>query len=77
MPGYVDVDEVRPLAQFIARLNPDIPYSLLAFHPMFLMDDLPGTSLAHMERCYAAAQEAGLRRVHVGNEHLLWKGDYA
>jgi len=76
VPGYVDVVEVRPLARLIARLNPDIPYSLLAFHPAFLMDDLPKTSLAHMERCHSAAHNAGLKRIHVGNRHLLWKGDY-
>ncbi len=76
VPGYVDVDEVRPLARFIARLNPDIPYSLLAFHPAFMMDDLPRTSSAHMERCHAAAREAGLKRIHIGNLPLLWQGDY-
>ena len=77
VPGYVDVEEVRPLARFIARLNPEIPYSLLAFAPAFLMVDLPRTSSAHMERCHAAAQEAGLRRIHIGNQPLLWQGDYA
>jgi pyruvate formate lyase activating enzyme len=76
VPGYVDVDEVRPLAQFIARLNPDIPYSLLAFHPQFLMNDLPATSAAHMERCLTAVQEAGLKKINIGNAGLLWQGDY-
>ncbi len=76
VPGYVDVEEIRPLAQFIANLNPQIPLSLLAFHPHCLMDDLPCTSAAHMERCVRAAEEAGLLRVHVGNRHLLWPGDY-
>ncbi len=76
VPGHVDVEEVRPLAQFIADLNPQIPLSLLAFHPNCLMDDLPCTSLAHMERCLRVAKEAGLTRVHVGNRHLLWPGDY-
>jgi pyruvate formate lyase activating enzyme len=76
VPGYVDVGEVGPLARFIAKLNRDIPYSLLAFHPGFLMEDLPRTSFAHMERCRAAAHEAGLRRIHVGNPRLLWNGDY-
>ncbi|MCS7216907.1 MAG: radical SAM protein [Candidatus Bipolaricaulota bacterium] len=76
VPGYVDVEEVRPLARFIAALNPHIPVSLLAFYPNCLMDDLPCTSAAHMERCLRAAEEAGLTRVHVGNRHLLWPGDY-
>ncbi|MFQ5881357.1 MAG: radical SAM protein [Candidatus Methylomirabilales bacterium] len=76
VPGYVDVTEVASIARFIARLNPNIPYSLLAFHPDFLMGDLPTTSWEHMHRCHEAVQEAGLRTVHIGNPHLLWWGDY-
>lgn len=76
VPGYVDVAEVTGIARFIAGLNPNIPYSLLAFHPGFLMDDLPPTSWTHARRCLEAAQEAGLRTVHLGNRHLLWEGDY-
>src|SRR3972149_10519475 len=41
VPGYVDEEEVKSLAHFIASINPDIPYSLLAFHPHFYMSDLP------------------------------------
>ncbi len=40
IPGYVDEDEVYGLASFIARINPDIPYALLAFAPQFQMDSL-------------------------------------
>lgn len=76
VPGYVDVEEVEPIARFIARLNPKIPFSLLAFHPDFQMTDLPPTSEQHMERCLAAAQRAGLTTIHIGNRHLLWRGDY-
>lgn len=76
VPGYVDVEEVRKIARFIAHLSPNIPYSLLAFHPDFLMDDLPTTSWEHMRRCYEAAKEVGLTTVHIGNRHLLWQGDY-
>jgi pyruvate formate lyase activating enzyme len=71
VPGYVDVAEVAPLARFIAGLNPEIPYSLLAFYPHFYLQDLPTTSRSQAERCRRAAEEAGLRRVHVGNVHLL------
>jgi pyruvate formate lyase activating enzyme len=71
VPGYVNEDEVRGLAAFIARLNPYIPYSLLAFAPQFMMDDFPTTSRAQAEACLEAARGAGLRRVRVGNPHLL------
>ncbi len=71
VPGYIDGREVRRIAEFIAGLNPQIPYSLLAFHPQFRMADLPVTPRALAERCVAAAREAGLTQVHVGNVHLL------
>jgi pyruvate-formate lyase-activating enzyme len=37
--------EVGSIARFLASLDPDIPYSLLAFHPDYLMDDM-GTTTA-------------------------------
>lgn len=71
VPGYVDTDEVRRLARFVAELDPDIPYALLGFHPHFFMPDLPRTSVRHAEEAEAVAREAGLKRVRVGNRHLL------
>ncbi len=71
VPGYVDEGEVAQIARFIASLNPDIPYSLLAFSPHFLMEDLPTTSRNHAMRCKEAAEGEGLRSVHLGNVHLL------
>lgn len=71
VPGYVDAEEVGCIARFIANLNPDIPYSLLGFHPHFFMPDLPRTSVRHAEEAEAAARSAGLTRVRVGNRHLL------
>jgi pyruvate formate lyase activating enzyme len=71
VPGYVDASEVGALARYIADLDPDIPYSLLAFHPQFTLQDLPVTSREHAEEALAAAEAAGLRRVRIGNRHLL------
>jgi pyruvate-formate lyase-activating enzyme len=34
---------VAAIARFIASLDPNIPYSLLAFHPQFNMSHLPMT----------------------------------
>ncbi len=71
VPGYVDAQEVGALARHIASLSPDIPYALLGFGPAFFLSDLPPTSRRHAAECLAAAQEAGLRNVRVGNRHLL------
>ncbi len=71
VPGYVSPAEVGRLARFIAGLDPDIPYALLAFHPQFMLDDLPTTSREHAQEALEAAAEAGLTRVRLGNVHLL------
>jgi len=71
VPGYIDKEEIGNIAKFIASLSPDIPYTLLAFHPDFLMADLPTTSLQQARECLDAALGAGLQRVRLGNTHLL------
>jgi len=71
VPGYVDEAEVAQIASFIASLDPEIPYSLLAFHPHFYMSDLPTTSRNHALASRTTALEAGLKRVKIGNIHLL------
>jgi pyruvate formate lyase activating enzyme len=71
VPGYIDAEEVRSIAGFVASLDPGIPYVLLAFHPCFEMSGLPTTSRRLAEQCAEQAGAAGLRNVRVGNLHLL------
>jgi len=71
IPGYIEKEEVSRIASFIASLDAEIPYSLLAFHPQFFMADLPTTSRRLAYECLEAAKEAGLKNVRIGNLHLL------
>ncbi len=71
VPGYIDVGEVRGIAQFISACWKDIPYSLLAFYPHFYMQDLPTTSSDLAYECAEVAKDAGLSRVKIGNIHLF------
>jgi len=71
VPGYIDEEEIRSISEWIASLDPEIPYALLAFHPQFLFKDLPTTSRALAFRCKEVAEAAGLQRVRIGNLHLL------
>ncbi len=70
IPGYVDVMEVKQIAEFIASIDPRIPYTLLAFYPQYLMNDLPTTSRKHAYECYETAKKH-LKNVRIGNVHLL------
>ncbi len=70
VPSYVDTSEVESIAEFIADINPAIPYGLLAFHPAYLMKDMPYSSLKHVIECYRVAKRH-LEQVHVGNLHII------
>lgn len=70
VPGYVDEEEIRNLSEFIASVNPKIPYTLLAFYPCYVMNDLPTTSRKLAYNCYEIAKKY-LENVRIGNVHLL------
>lgn len=70
VPGYVDDSEVEGIARFISEVNPDIPYTLLAFYPCYVMNDLPTTTRKQAEECQRVAQRY-LRNTRIGNLHLL------
>jgi len=71
VPDYVNPDQIAEIAGFIASINPTIPYALLAFSPNFYLSDLPCTSVQHALEAEAAARDAGLVDVRIGNRHLL------
>ncbi len=71
VPGYVDEEEIRGISRFIASVDPLIPYSLLAFYPHFYLSDLPLTQKSLAETCLRASRQEGLKRVRIGNIHLL------
>jgi len=71
VPGYIDEKEVREISRWMVSLNPDIPYALLAFYPQFFFKDLPVTSRDLAFRCKEVAEGEGLRKVKIGNLHLL------
>lgn len=70
VPWYVDAREVAGIASIIAEVDPAMPYSLLVFHPDFLMDDLPVTPREQVHACRDAARKH-LSRVNIGNRQLL------
>jgi len=71
IPGYIDAKEVKSIAKFIAEVNPEIPYSLLAFYPNYVLNDLPTTSFEQAHDCLKVAKDSGLKNVRLGNIHLL------
>ncbi len=71
VPGYVVADEVSLISEFLAEIDENMPYSLLAFHPSFRMTDMETTTRKQAVACEEAAEKSGLKRVNIGNIHLL------
>lgn len=71
VPGYVDDTEIRSLASFITDLDPTIPYSLLAFHPLYHMEDMPYTKREDAERFLRICEDEGLQCIRIGNPWLM------
>lgn len=70
VPGYVEAEEVSSIASFVSELDPTIPYSLLAFSPEYMMDDLSTVSNEQAMVCLEAAKEH-LENVKLANVQLL------
>jgi pyruvate formate lyase activating enzyme len=67
VPGFNDSDEeLTGIAEFLAGVDPDIPWHITAFHSDYKMDN-PNTTPAHLMRAYEIGKRAGLRYIYPGN----------
>jgi pyruvate formate lyase activating enzyme len=68
IPGFNDSDaELRGLAAFLAKICPDIPWHVTAFHQDYRMTDPANTTPAMLVRAARIGRDAGLRYVYAGN----------
>jgi pyruvate formate lyase activating enzyme len=67
IPGWVETDQVAAIARLIAGLDPEVPFTILAFFPAYQMEDTPPPSLTQMLEAYDAARETGLQQIRLGN----------
>jgi pyruvate formate lyase activating enzyme len=68
IPGFNDSnEELRDIAQFLARISPDIPWHVTAFHQDYKMTDPDNTSVATLLRAAEIGKAEGLHFVYAGN----------
>jgi AmmeMemoRadiSam system radical SAM enzyme/AmmeMemoRadiSam system protein B/AmmeMemoRadiSam system protein A len=68
IPGFNDsLDELRRAADFLASIDPNIPWHVTAFHPDYNMNDTPATPVETLVRACEIGTRAGLRFVYAGN----------
>ncbi len=68
IPGINDSEkELKAIANWIARLDKNIPWHISRFFPMYKMKDREITPKLTLERDYEIGKKAGLKFVYVGN----------
>ena len=68
VPQFNDSDEeLTNIAEFLASVNPDIPWHITAFHEDYKMTDNGNTTAATLLRAYEIGRRAGLRYIYPGN----------
>ncbi|MCX6085132.1 MAG: AmmeMemoRadiSam system radical SAM enzyme [Caldiserica bacterium] len=68
IPGLNDSeDEVRAMAHFVASVDPEVPWHVSRFFPMYHMLDRPVTPSATIDRAVQIGREEGLLYVYSGN----------
>jgi pyruvate formate lyase activating enzyme len=73
VPGQNDSqEELKKIAEFLAGVDPSIPWHISRFYPQYKMEDLGSTPMKTMDQAYEIGKEAGLRYVYLGN--VMGKG---
>ena len=68
IPGENDTDEqLHGIAEFIAEVDPHMPWHISAFHPTYKFTDRPFTPLESLEKARKIGLEKGLHYVYLGN----------
>lgn len=68
IPGYNDdAASVKRISEFIASVDPLIPWHISRFFPTYRMLDTPPTGMDSLFRAEKAGREAGLEYVYLGN----------
>lgn len=67
IPGWVEADQLRKIARTLADVDPQIPYTILAFFPEYQMKAVSSPSFEQMLDAYKGVKDVGLLNVRLGN----------
>lgn len=70
IPTWVERDQIRKIARLLARVDPEIPFTILAYFPAYKMT-VRSPALDEMADAYDAAKSEGLQNVRMGNLGVL------
>jgi pyruvate-formate lyase-activating enzyme len=75
IPGYVEMNQHKEIAQLICDHDETIPTTLLAFFPSYKLISNSTASFEEMIKSYIAMKEQGLKNLRLGNIGVFVKTD--
>jgi pyruvate formate lyase activating enzyme len=66
IPNWVETDQIKKIAELLVEVDPEIPFTILAYFPAYKMT-VRSPTLDEMVTAYDAAREVGLQNVRMGN----------
>jgi pyruvate-formate lyase-activating enzyme len=67
IPNLVETPQLRKIAKLLFDLDPEIPFTILAFCPEYQMKRYKSPKAREMVEAYLAVKATGLRNVRLGN----------
>lgn len=71
IPGLVEMPQLRKIAKLLFDVNPEIPFTILAFFPEYQMKRYKSPKLSEMVEVYTEIKAMGLRNVRLGNTRIF------
>lgn len=75
IPNWVEEDQLVKIARLLCSVDPEIPFTLLAFFPEYKLHANRSPSLMEMLKAYLAVKEVGLKKVKLANCHVFARTD--
>ncbi|MGD8230301.1 MAG: radical SAM protein [Desulfobacteraceae bacterium] len=60
----INEEEIRPLTEFVAKIDASLPVCFLAFRPNYVLENHPGAGRGLMEKCVGIARDSGLKNAY-------------
>ena len=71
IPGVVETDQLESIAGLLAKVDRQIPFTILAFFPEYQMKGYRSPTLEEMVTAFEAVKGVGLHNVRLGNTGIF------
>ena len=75
IPKVVETQQLTEVGRLLSRLDPNIPFTILAFFPENQMMDYRHPTAQEMVEAFLEVKATGLEKVRLGNTGVFAKGD--